>query len=313
MLKQVIKEGLIKSGNVANLPFKLHDFGARGVSSSESAQIGGAAHLVNFKGSDTWEAIEFINEYYMEDMAGYSIPASEHSTITAWGKDRELEAYANMLEMFPDKMFACVSDSYNIINAVENLWGEKLKEKIKERTIPMVTRPDSGDPTDSPIDVIQRYAKKLGYSNNEKHFMIVNGMLVIQGDGNNEVVIPKTISKLLGLNYSLDNLSFGMGGELLQSFGRDDMQFAQKACAVKKHNSGWEGISKNPVGCDMKKSKHGIHETIIRDKKVISVPMEQVVASDERLLKTVYHNGELPNLQSFSEIRERSEDMSLVS
>ena len=35
------------------LPFKLHDFGARGVSSLESAMLGGMAHLVNFRGTDT--------------------------------------------------------------------------------------------------------------------------------------------------------------------------------------------------------------------------------------------------------------------
>ena len=93
MLKQVIKEGLIKSGNVANLPFKLHDFGARGVSSSESAQIGGAAHLVNFKGSDTWEAIEFINEYYMEDMAGELFSLSK----TVSGELKGLSQWGNSL------------------------------------------------------------------------------------------------------------------------------------------------------------------------------------------------------------------------
>ena len=37
----------------AEINFKLHDFGSRGVSSQESAGIGGAAHLVNFMGSDT--------------------------------------------------------------------------------------------------------------------------------------------------------------------------------------------------------------------------------------------------------------------
>ena len=36
------------------LPFKLHDFGARGVSSEESAAIGGAAHLVNFMAAACW-------------------------------------------------------------------------------------------------------------------------------------------------------------------------------------------------------------------------------------------------------------------
>ena len=33
--------------------YQLNDFGCRGVSSMETASIGGAAHLVNFCGSDT--------------------------------------------------------------------------------------------------------------------------------------------------------------------------------------------------------------------------------------------------------------------
>src|SRR5581483_2688541 len=52
-IKQIIKGYLDRTSDdpEAELPFKLHDFGSRGVSSYESAQIGGAAHLVNFMGS----------------------------------------------------------------------------------------------------------------------------------------------------------------------------------------------------------------------------------------------------------------------
>jgi nicotinamide phosphoribosyltransferase len=73
--------------------FKLHDFGFRGVSSVESAAIGGAGHLVNFLGTDTMAALVLHKEYYHEDMAGFSIPASEHSTMTSWGKEGECDAW----------------------------------------------------------------------------------------------------------------------------------------------------------------------------------------------------------------------------
>ncbi|MBZ4217742.1 hypothetical protein K9B40_24535, partial [Klebsiella aerogenes] len=46
--KKLILEYLEKTGDPTTIDFKLHDFGARGVSSLESAGIGGAAHLVNF-------------------------------------------------------------------------------------------------------------------------------------------------------------------------------------------------------------------------------------------------------------------------
>jgi len=54
-VKQIIRTYLEKTceNPEAELPFKLHDFGARGVSSAESAALGGIAHMVNFLGSDT--------------------------------------------------------------------------------------------------------------------------------------------------------------------------------------------------------------------------------------------------------------------
>jgi nicotinamide phosphoribosyltransferase len=82
---------------MAGLPFKLHDFGFRGCSSVESAGIGGSAHLVSFQGTDTVAAVVYAKEYYDCPMAGYSIPAAEHSTITTWGREGEVDAFRNML------------------------------------------------------------------------------------------------------------------------------------------------------------------------------------------------------------------------
>jgi len=61
--------------------------------------------------------------------AAYSIPASEHSTITAWAKPRvgRLRQHPRKL---PEGLVACVSDSYDIYNAVRNLWGGALRDKV---------------------------------------------------------------------------------------------------------------------------------------------------------------------------------------
>ena len=88
------------SDDISQLPFKVHDFGARGVSSAESSAIGGAAHLVSFMGSDTVLGVLAANAYYNAPMAAFSVPAAEHSTITAWGRDGEGDAYRNMLRQF---------------------------------------------------------------------------------------------------------------------------------------------------------------------------------------------------------------------
>lgn len=92
-IKQLIKSYLEKSGDVRGLPFKLHDFGSRGTSSYESSYIGGMAHLVNFMGTDTAIGIIAANEYYDADIetTAFSIPASEHSISTSYGKNNDYD------------------------------------------------------------------------------------------------------------------------------------------------------------------------------------------------------------------------------
>jgi nicotinamide phosphoribosyltransferase len=70
--KQVIARYLAATADsMDGLLFKLHDFGARGASSEETAALGGMAHLVNFMGSDTVNAIVAARRYYQEPMAGF--------------------------------------------------------------------------------------------------------------------------------------------------------------------------------------------------------------------------------------------------
>jgi len=51
-----------------------------------------------------------------------------------------------MLEQFakPDSIVAVVSDSYDIYNAVENLWGEELRQEVVDSSATLVIRPKSG-------------------------------------------------------------------------------------------------------------------------------------------------------------------------
>jgi len=87
-IKQTIKSYLEKTGDVAGLDFKCADFGARGVSSHESAGIGAMAHLVNFKGTDTIAGVMYARKFYDCPMAGYSVVASEHSISTSFGGNK---------------------------------------------------------------------------------------------------------------------------------------------------------------------------------------------------------------------------------
>lgn len=257
-IKKVIKQYLEETGDVSGLPFKLHDFGLRGTSSMESGVIGGMAHLANFLGTDTMPALLGARRYYGEKIAGFSIPAAEHSTITSWLRENETEAYRNMIQQFSKEgsIYAVVSDSYNLMNAVGNIWGVTLKEEVIASKGLLVLRPDSDDPVTTPIKVIEKLAEKFGTTTNSKGYKVLNNVRVIQGDG---IAIETIRSICIGLKlkgFSIDNIAFGMGGALLQIVNRDDQKFAIK-CSATKVNGEWRDVFKDPITDPNKRSKPG--------------------------------------------------------
>src|ERR1700747_2734937 len=187
-IRKMIKRHLEETGDVSGLAFKLHDFGARGVSSFETAVLGGMAHLATgAMGTDTMSGILGALVYYDEPMAGYSIPAAEHSTITSWGRFGERNAYHNMLKQFakPGAMVAIVSDSYDVFRACQDLWGGELKQEIIDSEAVVIIRPDSGDPLEVNAKLIQILDKAFGHTINDKGYKVLNHVRLIQGDGVN--------------------------------------------------------------------------------------------------------------------------------
>ena len=257
-IKKVIADYLDLTGDINGLSFKLHDFGARGVSSLESAGLGGAAHLVNFMGSDTLSGVMYAREYYSAGVAGFSIPAAEHSTITSWGRANEVDAYRNMLRQFgrEGSILAVVSDSYDVFNAASKLWGEELKDEVIASGATLVIRPDSGDPETVCFKLVQILAEKFGYTTNDKGFKVLNTVRLIQGDGVNERTIRNILGRFQAFGWSADNIAFGMGGALLQIVDRDTQKFAMK-CSSAKVGGMWINVQKDPITDSGKKSKAG--------------------------------------------------------
>ncbi len=278
------------------LAFKLHDFGARGVSSAESASIGGAAHLINFNGTDTGPALFHAMKYYGALMNGTcgSIPAAEHSTITSWGRENERDAYANMLTKFGSGgLVAVVSDSYDIYNAVSNIWGVELREQVEAMAATLVVRPDSGDPTTVPVEVMRLLDERFGSVVNSKGFRVLNHVRVIQGDGINLGSIRTLLRNIMEAGYSVSNIAFGMGGALLQLVGRDDLGFAMKCSAVRVHGE-WRAVFKDPVTDPGKRSKSG-RLALVRKDDVLETVAEDLLFThlDPRcnVLETVFEDG----------------------
>lgn len=310
-LRKHIREHLLQTAGeeaLAGLPFKLNDFGARGASSTETAAIGGMAHLLSFAGTDNVLALEAAMQYYgAEGPVGFSIPAAEHSTMTSWG-GREGEYYAmeNMLNKFnkPGTLVAVVSDSYDIWNAVMNYWGSAFHERIKNSGGTVVIRPDSGDPVKTPVAVVEGLMTAVGSSINSKGYRILPPYFrVIQGDGVNEDTIVEILREFNRKGLSTDNIAFGMGGAMLQQMDRDTCKMAMKCSAIAVGDE-WRDVFKEPITDKGKISKKGRLD-LIRDGNEYKTVQQGAAWTDHGVsaLETVYLNGELLRDVTFDQVR----------
>lgn len=302
--------------------YVLNDFGFRGVSSVQSAGIGGSAHLVNFRGSDTIMASKYIRDYYnTETVYGLSIPATEHSIMTLKGEEGELEMMKRVLTTFPTGLVACVSDSYNIFRACSEYWGTELRDLVLSRPAEpgnqLVIRPDSGDVLMTLKEIFNILFDKFGYTVNDKGYKVLPPQVrVIQGDGVNLDSIREIYALLEDEKISPENLALGMGGKLLQAdINRDTQNFATKACYAIV-NGEEKNIIKSPTEMDangnitksFKKSKQGLLKLVKNDdgtfRTVTSMDAEFNDVTDEMV--EVFRNGIITKEWTFEEVRERA-------
>ena len=308
-LRRVLSVALERSADdpAAALPFSLHDFGSRGVSSLDSAAIGGLAHLIAFRGTDTGAALLAARCYYGCPMAGFSIPAAEHSTILAWGQKHEAEAYRTILDRFakPGALLAVVSDSYDLWNAVDRLWGEQLQQQVIESGATVVIRPDSGDPVRIVRELLHRLDVRFGSRVNGKGYRVLKHVRVIQGDGVTTQTLPLVLEAVLQAGFSAENVAFGMGGGLLQQVNRDTQRFAYKVSWVERAGRIFP-VRKHPVTDPAKASKGGVLDLIRTGVSYRTVVRPVSGVYPDSCLQTVYENGEHLNSSNLDEIRERA-------
>ncbi|MDP9076686.1 MAG: nicotinate phosphoribosyltransferase [Bacteroidota bacterium] len=299
------------AGSEAGIDFVLNDFGFRGVSSVESAKIGGAAHLLNFSGSDNLAGSGMAIKYYdAQKVYGLSIPATEHSICTLLGRDGELEVFKHILRTFPTGTIACVSDSYNIFKACKEYWGEDLKAEILNRKGTLVIRPDSGDPVMTLLEIFEILFDKFGYVVNEKGYKVLPPQVrVIQGDGVNYEAIKTMYAALKEHGISAENLVLGMGGALLQKVDRDTQKFALK-CSSAIINGKQVSVEKAPTEMD---ANGNITESFKKSKagrlKLVKVNGRFKTVNDDGgddladELHTVFEDGELFNTVTFEQVK----------
>jgi nicotinamide phosphoribosyltransferase len=306
-IKEQLKElRHFHSDSEDGIDFMVHDFSYRGVTSEEQAAIGGAAHLTLFKGTDTIAGIDFLQNYYTTDlfydlseiMYGFSVPATEHSVILAFGEGNERESYEHLLKTYPTGIIACVSDTYDIYNAVDNLWGNALRDDVLNRDGVLVVRPDSGDPRTVVNELLYTLSQRFGYTINSKGKRLLNSHVrLIQGDGMNAETMIDLYQYVVKQGYAPENLTIGAGGGMMQSVNRDTQRFAYKVSNVVRGTREF-GVAKRPVGDVTKRSKRGRHSLVKQHGFYYTVP-EQA----HNLLEPVFQNGEVLRVQSIEEIR----------
>lgn len=289
--------------------YMLHDFGYRGVESVEAAGFGGAAHLVNFLGTDTVAGIETVMAYYNEsEVCGVSVPATEHSVMTALGKEGEKEMFNRVLDQYPTGVVSIVSDSYDIFAAAADIVCDpEFKKKVLARDGILVVRPDSGDPVTTILKLLDILGKGYGVHSNALGYQELHPKVrLLWGDGINYNGIYDILNAMKNHGWSAANMAcFGCGGGLLQKLDRDVQRFAFK-CSAQKREGVWHDISKNPLDTTKASKKGRLALIKTETGGYRTVRENDLPAGAKNLLETVYENGEMVRDMTFKAIRQNA-------
>lgn len=292
--------------------FKMHCFGARGSASSEASMIGGLAHLTSFMGTDNVTSLLCAKEVYnTNEMVGFSVIAGEHSNYTSWGVEREKDSYENVIDTFGGKnpIFAMVVDSFDMENAIKNIIGVQLKDKIINSGSTFTLRLDSGIPVESVMNALNWLTESFGYTVNSKGYKVLPDYIrILQGDGINYDSIGEICQTMIDNQYSIDCIIFGQGGGILQQHDRDTLRFAQKCSSIVV--DGVEKDVRKIPKSDMTKASKGGRLAVVKASNGSYMTTTQKHCKENGFadyLKTVYyHQGNnIPTTHqyTFNEVR----------
>jgi nicotinamide phosphoribosyltransferase len=262
--------------------WQCHDFSMRGMSGVEDAVLSGMGHLLSFSGTDTIPAILAAHKYYNAPYSvGGSVNATEHSVMSAGGKESELETFRRLIEdVHPTGVVSIVSDTWDLWKVLTE-YVPALRDKILARDGKSVFRPDSGDPVkilcgDSSkfmeiehgyksshhpafYGVLCLLQQHLGVEYRDGKLPLIKKAGAIYGDSitleRADQILDLTVNELRMSPY---NVVLGIGSYTYELVTRDTYGQAMKATAVRNGDE-IIPIWKDPVTDDgMKKSLKGI-------------------------------------------------------
>lgn len=322
--------------NIGFTDFQCHDFSMRGMQSLDSAIASGLGFLVCSKGTDTLPVLQASEYYYGASDVAFSVPASEHAVMTAYGKEDEITSFSRILDLYPTGIVSMVSDQFDLWKVL-TVYLPQLKDKIMARQGKAVFRPDSGDPADilcgkkwdseqNPYDenadaiekgVIELLWDVFGGTVNEQGYKVLDPHVgAIYGDSITLDRAEEICERLKEKGFASTNVVFGVGSYSMGYATRDSQGSAVKATYIEKkvkvtgRNMGGNyevvgvEIFKDPITDDgTKKSAKGL--LAVFDGKLKDQCTWADVNSEKNELKLLYRNGKLVRFSTLDEIRTR--------
>ena len=304
------------------MPLQAHDFSFRGMAGLEAAMMSGAGHLLNFQGTDTIPAIDFLERYYNadceEEIIGLSVPATEHSVMCMGTQNNEIDTFRRLIEeTYPKGIVSIVSDTWDFWKVITEFLPI-LKEKILARDGKVVIRPDSGDPVkiicgdpDAPVNTpaykgaVECLWEIFGGTYTAKNYKLLDEHIgLIYGDSITLERCEAICQQLKAKGFASSNLVFGIGSYTYQYVTRDTFGFAMKATYGEVNGEG-RAIFKNPKTDDGTKiSAKGLIRLDGTKTAVLSM-QDEVSKEVEKggLLEVIYTDGQLVKETSLGEIR----------
>jgi len=305
-----------------------HDFSMRGMSSLDSAAKSGAGHLLSFTGTDTISAIDFLEDWYYADsdkeLIGGSVPATEHSVMSAGGKVDEFNTFKRLItEVYPSGVVSIVSDTWDFWNVLTNI-VPLLKDEILARKpnafglAKVVFRPDSGDPVKIIVGdcdaeqgtpefkgAVQVLWEQFGGTHTKEGFKQVHERVgLIYGDSITPDRAARILKGLADKGFASGNIVFGIGSYTYQFNTRDTFGFAMKATWAVVNGEARE-LSKDPkTDSGTKKSAKGRLRVEMDDNdNFILFDRQNEWEEKQGWLQTVFCDGSIIGEQSLADVR----------
>lgn len=310
------------------------DFSFRGMP-VEAAVISAAAFLTSFTKTSTIPAIKYLCNYYEADITKEEVgswsASVEHSVTTSnFAVDGdELTFFKKMItQLYPNKPFSYVSDSYDYFNFI-NTVVRSCKELILNHKGTIRIRPDSGDPESIICGSTSADANELetmgtlnllweifGGTVNSKGYRVLNPCIgIVYGDAITISRCESICTRMMEMGYTVENVVFGIGSYSMQLRTRDSQGWAYKLTyseigdrpilvfkdpktdknSVKKSQRGMVRVFEDESGTIT--FKDGYYKGMPESKYKEYV--------EDNLLEPVYENGKLIKVESLSVIRER--------